>query len=360
MKALIINVVCGIRSTGRICTDLATELESKGYEVKIAYGRGEVPPEYIKYAVRIGNKLDNYWHVFATRIFDRHGLASKLATKRFLHWAEEYNPDLLWLHNIHGYFMNYEMLFAWIKSRPDMQVRWTLHDCWAFTGHCAYFTAAGCEKWRMGCNNCPEKRKYPQSNIADNSEFNYCKKKSAFTGVNNLQIITPSEWLANLVKESFLKDYPVEVRYNTIDTSVFKPTQSDFRGRYHLEDKKIILGVASTWDERKGLNDFLELSKRLDGNYQIVLVGLKENIPGIITIPEVRSKQELAGIYTAADVFINPTHEDNYPTVNLEAQACGTPCISYDTGGCAETIRIGKLVERLDVHALAEAIKGFI
>lgn len=344
MKVLFINSVCGIGSTGRICVELAKELEASGHEVKIAFGRDPtVPQEAEKYAVRIGSGLDVKIHALQTRLFDAHGLGSKRATKRFLRWADDYNPDLLWLHNIHGYYINYELLFEWIKSRPSMEVRWTLHDCWTFTGHCSYFTMVECEQWKSRCSYCVQKKRYPSSLFLDNCRRNFDRKKAAFTGVRNLTLITPSQWLAKLVKESFLKEYPVEVRYNSIDTNVFKPTPSDFRERYGLQDKKIVLGVASVWDERKGLDDFIRLAGMLDDRYVIALVGLSEKqirrLPKrMLGIRRTNSPTELAAIYTAADVFVNLTYEDNYPTVNLEAQACGTFVVTYNTGGCSETL----------------------
>ncbi len=361
MRVLMINVVCGIRSTGRICTDLAAEMEAEGHEVKIAYGRETVPEQYRKYAVRIGNNLNVDIHGVKSRLLDKHGLGSKHATKKFIKWADGYDPDLLWLHNIHGYYINYELLFKWIKSRPDMQVKWTLHDCWAFTGHCSYFTMANCDRWKTECNNCPQTKRYPASLFADNSKNNYSRKHNSFTGVRNMTLITPSKWLADLVKQSFLKDYPVEVRYNTIDTSVFKPTPSDFRKRYGLTDKKIILGVASTWDDRKGIDDFIQLSNMLEDDYKIVLVGLTDKqikaLPRIILgLPRTNSTKELAEIYTAADVFVNPTHEDNYPTTNLEAQACGTPSITYNIGGSPESVPSEYIVECGDITGLARII----
>lgn len=343
MRILIINSVCGIGSTGRICADLAQQFEKDGHEVKIAYGRsGYVPEKFKKYAVRIGTDFDVKLHALRTRLFDTHGFGSKSATKKFLKWADEFNPDLVWLHNIHGYYINIEMLFDWLKSRPQTQVKWTLHDCWAFTGHCSYFTMANCNKWQTQCSNCPQIKTYPSS-LYDNSKNNFERKKAAFTGVKNMTLITPSKWLADLAKQSFLKEYPVEVIYNTIDKNIFKPTPSDFRKKYNLENKKIILGVASVWEERKGLKDFLKLAQVLDEKYVIVLVGVSDKqiktLPkNCIGIKRTSSPQELAQIYTAADVFFNPTYEDNYPTVNLEAQACGCPVITYDTGGCRETI----------------------
>lgn len=344
MKILFINSVCGTGSTGRICTDLALQMEAQGHEVKIAYGRHQhVPDRYERFAVRIGDRVSLMSHVLRSRLLDQHGFGSKLATKRFLRWVEAYEPDLIWLHNIHGYYINVQMLFDWLKQHPDIQVKWTLHDCWTFTGHCAYFTMAGCDQWQQGCQNCPQRKTYPASYGPDRSAVNFATKKKAFNGVKNMRIITPSQWLADLVKKSFLAEYPVEVCYNKIDTAVFKPTPSDFRERYGLQNKKIVLGVASVWEPRKGLPDFLKLSRMVDGDTAIILVGLKEDqskdLPGnILAIPRTNSPAELAQIYTAADVFFNPTYENNFPTVNLEAQACGTRVVTYDTGGSKETL----------------------
>lgn len=350
MKVLFINSVCGIGSTGRICTDLAQQLEAEGNEVKIAYGRkGTVPEQFQKYAVRIGTDFDCKIHAIQTRLFDTHGFGSKHATKEFLKWAEEYKPDLLWLHNLHGYYINVEMLFDWIKQHPEMQVKWTLHDCWAFTGHCSY---------------CSQLRRYPACFAMSSVSKNFERKRKAFTGVKNMTLITPSKWLADLTRQSFLKEYPVEVHYNTIDTSIFKPTPSDFRERYGLQDKIIVLGVANVWEDRKGLFDFYKLAEILDDRYVLVLVGLSEkqikNLPkNIKGVQRTNSPQELAAIYTAADVFVNPTYEDNYPTVNLEAQACGTKVITYDTGGCKETLHIKEsaLVQTGAIQVVAEMIE---
>ena len=362
MRVLMINSVCGIGSTGRICTDLAQEMEAKGHEVKIAYGRSDtVPEKFRKYAVQIGNSLGVKAHVLRTRLLDEHGLGSSRATQKFLQWADSYNPDLLWLYNIHGYYINYELLFQWIKSRPNMQVKWTLHDCWAFTGHCSYFTMIKYEQWQTHCSYCPQTRRYPASYGKDNCKRNFDRKRAAFAGVKNLMLITPSKWLADLTRQSFLREYPVEVRYNTINTNIFKPTPSDFRERYGLQDKIIALGVANVWDERKGLNDFYKLAQMLDEGYAIVLVGLSKKqmkaLPkNTCGIQRTNSPQELAAIYTAADVFFNPTYEDNYPTVNLEAEACGTRVITYDAGGARETVH-SSASQVIEVGDLQKAIE---
>lgn len=344
MKVLMINSVCGIGSTGRICAQTAQRLEREGHEVKIAYGRdSRVPESCRRFAVRIGSDWDVRLHGVQSRLFDMHGFGSKRATKQFIQWAEAFNPDLVWLHNIHGYYINVELLFAWIKSRSDMQVKWTLHDCWAFTGHCVHFEYVGCTQWKNRCEHCVQKREYPASLLLDRCRANYERKRKAFTGVSNLKLITPCKWLSALVGKSFLKEYPTEVVYNTIDTDVFRPTESRFREDYGLEEKRVILGVAGVWYERKGLGEFMKLAAMLDERYAIVLVGLTQEqidqLPaGAVGIRRTESAKELAAIYTAADVFVNPTFEDNYPTVNLEAQACGTRVITYATGGAPETI----------------------
>jgi glycosyltransferase involved in cell wall biosynthesis len=398
-KLLIINSVLGFGSTGKIVMNIAREYEQKGYEVKVAFGRimkqaatssdGKRAALYGNMGVRIGNDMDVYCHGILSRITDKHGLYSRTATRKFLKWASGYDPDVLWMHNIHGYYINYEMLFDWIKSRPHMKVKWTLHDCWSFTGHCAHFAYVKCDKWKEGCHDCPQRATYPAA-IRDNSAGNYRRKKAAFTGVSDMTLITPSEWLRDMVKQSYMSEYPVEVKYNTINTEVFRPVDNSFKKDHGIENKKMILGVASFWNERKGLDDFIELDKKLrnidesrytslasgqssaygaekgnESEYKIVLVGLSEaqmedlrkKGSDILGIPRTNSVSEIVEIYSAADVFVNPTYEDTFPTVNMEAEACGTPVITYDTGGCRETLRSDKsVVIPQSVDAIIEAL----
>lgn len=346
-----INVVCGIRSTGRICTDLADALTEQGHTVKIAYGREEVPDKYKKYAHKIGSDLDVKLHGVRARLLDQSGFGSKRATVKFIEWAKKYDPDVIHLHNIHGYYINIEVLFDYLRT-CGKKIIWTLHDCWAFTGHAAYCEAANCTRWENGCYECPKRNDYPVS-FYDNSKLNWKKKRIIFTNIPDMQIVTPSKWLAKLVKKSFLRKYPVSVIYNGVDTSVFKPVDSsEIRKKLAVGNKKVILGVAAIWDQRKGLDDFIKLNTLIDKKqYQVVLVGLTEkqisNLPkGVIGISRTNSVQELVELYSLAYVFVNPTYEDNYPTTNLEAIACGTPVITYDTGGSGESASLYGMITK--------------
>lgn len=363
MKIVFINSVCGIRSTGRICADLAKSYEEKGYECKIAYGRVDtVPQDMQKYAVKIGSNFGVKVNALLSRVFDNHGLNAYFATKKFLKWLENYNPDELWLHNIHGYYINYKLLFNWIKKHPDLVVKWTLHDCWAFTGHCSHFAEVGCYKWKTECFNCPQKDKYPASFVLDNSKNNFKIKKANFTGVKNMTIYTPSKWLKNLVEQSFLGEYKVEVLYNKVDKNIFKPTPGNFREKYGLSDKKIILGVASSWTEQKGLSTFYWLANNLSNDYQVVLVGLTEsqikNLPqNIIGIERTNSGTELAEIYTTADVFVNPSKEETFGLTTVEALYCGTNAIVYKDTACEEIANMyGAVVVEQNKEAVLKAL----
>jgi len=362
MKVLQINSVCGIGSTGRIAIDIHNILIEQGHESYIAYGRNL--PKNCDNVIRIGTKIDNYTHVLKTRLLDKHGFGSKQATIEFINKVKKLNPDIIHLHNIHGYYINIEILFDYIKEAKKPVV-WTLHDCWSFTGHCSYFDYLGCNKWKTGCFECPQKNEYPKSLILDNSDWNYSKKKEIFTGVKNLTIVTPSQWLADLVQESFLNEYPLKVINNGIDLNVFKPTENSFREKYDLQDKFIILGVANIWTHRKGLKYFIEMSEVLEKDERIVLVGLSEKqlkeIPNnIIGISRTNNVEELVEIYSSADVFVNPTLEDNFPTTNLEALACGTPVVTFDTGGSPESIdkNTGFVVQKGNINELLYKIRS--
>ncbi len=361
MRVLQINSVCGIGSTGRIASDINDYLIQQGHESYIAYGRGNL--KNYKNTFRIGNSFDNFTHLIKTRFFDMHGFGSFQATKKFIEKVREVDPDIIHLHNLHGYYINIDVFFDYLK-KANKPVVWTLHDCWSFTGHCAHFDYIGCKKWQHRCGHCPLMRKYPSSLFIDNSENNYIRKRELFTGINNLTIVTPSKWLEGLVMKSFLKEYPLEVINNGINLEVFKPTGSNFRKIYALEEKFIILGVATAWGKNKGLDYFVRLSKTLNESEVIVLVGLKEEkihkLPeNIVGIARTNMATELAEIYSSADVFINPTLEDTFPTTNLESLACGTPVITFNTGGSPECIdeSCGFIIEKENFEELSIKIR---
>ena len=360
MKYLFINSVYGFGSTGRIVADKCKQLAGEGHVCAAAYGRACVDNDAAQ-LIRIGTRADHLFHAGITRLLDLNGYGSGAATCRLLSQIERFRPDVIWLHNLHGYYLNVEILFRWLKEHPHIRVLWTLHDCWAFTGHCAHFSAVRCERWLSGCGNCPQLRTYPKTYGTDHTRRNFSYKCKCFSGVADLTIIVPSQWLARLVKQSFLKEYPVEILHNQINTEVFRPTPSDFRERRGLTEKIVVLGAASVWDKDKGLYDFCQLQEKLDSRFTIVLVGVtekqKKELPAeILALPRTADPGELAEIYSAADVFVNPTHQDTYPTVNLEARACGTPAITYDGGGSPESAGGKYIVKENDIDGLAEQI----
>ena len=351
--------IFGNLSTGRIATDLYRVLVEKGYEGRVAFARNSIA-EDVPY-IKIGKKWDVLLHGVLTRITDKTGFYSRRATKRLIKQIEEYHPDIIHLHNIHGYYINIDILFKYLKEKK-IPVVWTLHDCWSYTGHCCYYSMVNCNRWREGCFECPQKKAYPASYVYDNSKWNYHKKKELFQGTN-MTLVPVSNWLENEVKLSYMNQFPIEMIYNGIDLDTFKPSASDFRSRYNLKDKKIVLGVASTWDVRKGLKDFIQLSAMLEEDYQIVLVGIKDekDIPvNIITIDRTNNVKELAEIYTAADVYFNASVEETFGLPTIEAIACGTPVIVYNATALPEIVndKCGYVVESHNLEKVKRCIEN--
>lgn len=339
MKYLFINTVAGYGSTGRIAADECRELTAQGHSCVLAYGRMKTGCDDIQ-TVKIGSDFDVNCHALESRLLDNTGFGSKRVTRAFLKWVREYDPDVIWLHNVHGYYIHVGELFSYLRT-CGKKIVWTLHDCWAFTGHCVYFDYIQCEKWQTGCQSCPQKRTYPESLLLDNSRRNYEKKRQLFTGIPNLTLTVPSHWLEGRVKRSFLKDYPVEVMENQVNREIFRPTPGNFRRSHGLEDKFVILGVASVWEERKGLKDFLALSQMLDTRFQIVLIGLNpkqlETLPKeILGLPRTDNIGLLVQAYSEADVFVCPSTEETFGMTVLEAACCGTKTIVYQDTACEE------------------------
>lgn len=364
MKVVQINSVY-YGSTGKIAKGIAALSCQEGYENTLFVPRGR-HNGYLnkgKDVCLFGGFISEDMHILLGRITGLTGCFSIFSTFNLLSKIKHLSPDIIHLHNLHNCFINLPILFKYIKKH-NISVIWTLHDCWAFTGHCPYFDIAGCDNWKTECHYCPQYKNYPQS-LIDNSKIMFRLKKKWFSGVNDLTVVTPSHWLADLVKQSFLKEYPVKVINNGIDLNVFKPTHSDFRMRYGIPDGKfILLGVALGWGTRKGLDVFVEIAKRLpQDDYQVVLIGTDEKVkkllpPNIISIHKTHNQSELAGLYSSADLFVNPTKEDNYPTVNMESIACGTPVLTFKTGGSHEMVgeRTGAVVPKDDVEALLKEI----
>lgn len=360
-KLLIVNVASNWGSHGRIVESIGLHCRNAGWEVKVAHGQFSNPSELD--TIPIGTTSDLYRH-YACSLFDAHGLASKKTTNEFIQRIKEYDPDIIHLNIIHDYYLNYQTLFRYL-STCGKPVVWSFHDCWAFTGHCAHFENENCYKWKRGCHDCINTHKYPRA-IIDRSARNYRLKSKAFTSVGNMTIVACSQWINSFVQESFFKDYPVETIYNGIELK-------DFCYSYNIEvykkygisrDKFIILGLASRWDKTKGLDDIIELDSHLEHRlFQIVLVGLRKSqfplLPSsIIGIERTDSKTELAALYSVAGVFVNPTYEDTLPTTNIEALACGTPVVTYRTGGSPETIdeHTGYVVARGDTNSMHRRI----
>ena len=356
MKIVQINSTYGAGSTGKIVLSVSELLNRNNIENYVLYSSGHINKENgIKYSTPNSIKIQTV----ISRVFGNYGFEAKSATLKLVSHLKEIKPDIVHIHNIHSHDCNLEILFGYIKAN-NIKTYWTFHDCWAFTGYCPYFDMIGCNKWKTECNNCPQKSSY--SWFFDRSKHNYNKKKNLFKGLD-LTVITPSQWLADLVKESFLKDYPVMVINNGIDLKIFKPTESDFRKEHNCDNKFLLLGVSFEWEKRKGLDVFIELSKKLDDKFQIVLVGTNVEVDrqlpdNIISIHRTGNQQELAEIYTAANLFVNPTREENYPTVNMEALACGTPVLTFNTGGSPEIIdqTCGAVVPKNDIEALYNQI----
>lgn len=358
MRLLQINVTANSGSHGKIAEEIGSLAIQRGWQSVIAYGRWANPSS--SELLRIGSSFDINEHGIESRILDNHGRASRRATKEFIKKIEAIKPDIIHLHNIHGYYLNYRILFDYLKTTGSPVV-WTLHDCWPFTGHCAHFEYDGCLKWKKECFDCQFKYVYPASFFLECSRRNFRLKKECFTTLRSLTLVPVSDWLKDYLKDSFLREQNIVVIHNGVDINKFAPIVIE-----RDDDVVELLGVASNWRMRKGLPDFIQLRERLPMNCHITLIGLsKKEIrqlpPGITGIERTNSVEELVYYYNRADVLVNPTYEDNFPTINIEALACGTPVITYRTGGSPEAVSLdtGWVVEQGDVDGIAMIIKDF-
>lgn len=364
-KLLQINPVVRLNtSTGRIMREIGEMAIAAGWESYIAYSRARdgVPP-HSSQLVPVGDKLDLLVHWLATRLFDAHGLASRRGTRQLIRRIREIDPDVIHIHNVHGYFLNYPLLCEYLQQ-SGKPVIWTVHDCWLYTGHCYYYTAARCNRWRDGCGHCPQMRAFPRSWLIDRSARNWRDKKQAFGSLDRLTIVPVSGWIRSEMASSFLANKPFRVIHNGIDLNIFRPEAAT---RRTPSERTVILGVASIWLEEKGLGDFISLAVKLRSNEHLVLVGRmtdkqrRRMPPGVELIERTENVGKLAELYASATVFVNPTWQDNYPTVNLEAIACGTPVVTYRTGGSIEAVSEGTgfVVNPGDIDGLLLHIREF-
>lgn len=363
-RILQINSSVNLGSSGRIVEEIAALSTDSGFENYIAYSKG-IPSQTKIFYVKIGSLYGKLWHGLLTLLFDAHGRGSIFSTKKLLKEVERIKPDLIHLHNLHGYFINYPLLFSYL-NKTGIQVVWTLHDCWSFTGHCSHFENIGCNKWETKCFKCPKKNKYPKSLFLDNSENNYNKKKKVFNSIENMVLVSPSKWLNVQIGKSFLSKSQRRTINNGINLDIFKANVdlvSELRNKYNLNETKVALCVAFNWSNTKGISDIISVSKMLPKGYRFIIVGLTEDIMAelpedIIAISKTNDLGELANWYALADVFVNPTYIDTFPTTNLESLACGTPIITYSSGGSPEAIdtETGVVLEKGDLKGMLDAI----
>lgn len=364
MRILQINTVVNFNATGRIADELGNLILSRGGESYIAYGRNKRESQSV--LIKTGSNLSIRFHVLLSRLFDKHGAGSRQATRNLIKQIKEIKPDIIHLHNVHGYYLNLAILFEFL-AKSEVPIVWTLHDCWALTGHCAYFDFVGCQKWKTKCHSCPQLKQYPKSWMVDGSSRNFLEKKQLYAPLKNLTIVTVSNWHASIVKESILNSHPLRVIHNGLDLNVFRRSTETRLIKQKLnipDDAFLLLGVASVWEPRKGLQDFLKLSKMLDEKTILVLVGLNaaqlKMLPkNIVGIARTENLKELVDLYSCADLFLNLTYEDNFPTTNLEALACGTPVLTYATGGSIESVtpETGFILEKGDLEGVLDAIE---
>lgn len=362
------NPVVKNGSTGRITEQIGDLALARGWDSLIVYsGR----PKNVSNSrlIQCGNYLDSVLHAVETRLFDRHGLGSRRATKRLIRQLLELKPDILHLHNIHGYYINYEVLTNYIVAN-NIPVVWTFHDFWPITGHCSYFSDINCEKWINQCHSCPKISYYPKSLGFDNSKNNYKLKKKLFSSISNLTIVPVSKWAGSLVDKSFLRNKRVIPIYNGVDLSVFQPqgNQNELKLKYGFDSNcKVLLALATTWGKRKGWFDYIELAGMLPENIKIVLVGVtqkqKHELPAsIITIARTESVTQLAELYSLADIVMNLSYQETFGLTTVEGFACGTPSIVYNCTASPELMSkdVGELVEPGDLDGVVNAINALL
>ena len=365
MKIVQINSHYNQGGAARIVACIHRQLLEEGEESYVAYGRGDGKEE--KNVICVDKKQEVYLSALLCRLIGLNGWWNRKAAKRLVSLLDEIKPDVVHIHTLHGYYMNFKILFGYLNEH-DIPCVWTFHDCHAFTGNCGYYFT--CRRWENGCGNCPDRKRYPKSQFFDFSHFMWEKKKKWFTKGERKVIVTPSDWLTNEAKKSFFGKYPCVTIRNGIDAEkTFYPRDREkCRQKYgYRSEEKLVLGLAVGFsDERKGARYLLVAAKAMEQEAKFILVGWEEKnnqmldgISNVIPVPNTQSTEVLAEYYSMADVFVLPSLAENYATVTLESMACGTPVVGFDAGGIPEqlTDKKGIVVKTADQNALIEGIR---
>lgn len=363
MKVLQINAVYGHGSTGDIVRELLLNVKKVGGQSYIAVPEKIKNHNEVDGYIRIGNKIDYKLHSLSSRIFGMQGFSSKKSTLKLIKEIEKINPDIIHLHNLHSNYINIEYLFKYIRENKKPTII-TLHDCWFLTGKCCHFLYDNCEKWKVKCEKCIRKKKEIPSYFFDTSTKVYEKKKKLIGENPFVYVIGCSKWITEVARQSILNKRVIGTIYNGIDLSIFYPRKNNFRIKYKLEEKYVILGMANKWLTKENEKTYEEILKFLKKDIILFLIGCTEEeikkLPdNVLGVGFINDKNTLADYYSMADVFVNVTKVDSLPTVNIEAIACGTPVITYNSGGSAEILNsnVGISVEYGDIKGLILSIE---
>lgn len=340
MKVVQINAIYGSKSTGTIVREIQSCCEANGIESYVAYSIADRPDSEVPRGYRIGNQLTAKWHAFISRLIGKQAYANRISTWRFLRWLDKVNPDVVHLHNLHSNYIHLNILLHYL-AKHDIATVVTMHDCWYFTGGCMHYTSVGCHRWKNGCGHCPKWRQIP-SYCFDRTQSVLKDRKRYLSAIPRLTMVGASEWVANEMKQSLLKDLNITFIHNGFDLDVFTPTLSGKRKELGIGNKFVILGPASKWllpINKPTLDHFIS---QMTDDMVLVLFGCTENnhtLPSnVLQIGYTKNRKELAELYSMADVLVNCSREDTLSSLNLECQACGTPVVTYDATGSKETV----------------------
>ena len=364
MRVLLIDVVCKYGSTGKIVYDVYNDVNARGDEAAICYGRGPKIKE--KNIYKFGLNFETFLHAFLTRFTGYTGCFSYFSTRRLIRFIKKFKPDVVHIHELHAYFVNVKQLLNYLK-KANIKVVHTLHCTFSYTGKCGHHFE--CEKWKECCGKCPRLKEYVSTMFFDHTKKMFLDKKKAFTGFNNMTITCPSNWLANLAKQSFLGQYPIKVIPNGINTSVFslKDTTA-LKEKLTIKNEKVVLAVApNLMSPLKGGNWVLKLAEKMKSEpVKFIMVGVDnidfEHGENVMVFKRTNNQDELADFYSLADVFVICSERENFPTTCLEAQCCGAPILGFDVGGVKETSAFdgNRFVEYGDIDGLENVLKEML